>query len=410
MWCPASAGRAATLVCTAVAAGTVERIDLETGDVSRVADVGGGANAALLASDGGFLVTQNGGIDFTRTGLYADPPPYRPVTPGSSASPRTARSRTSPTASSDDGPYPRAERPRRRGGRHALVHGSAAAPSPAGAARPRPHDEAGRHDERGGPRLPLLQRHRARGGRHARRDRGSRARSGSRPTARASWVTEQISPTGNAGDGLCVDVDGRFYVATTADHGIRVLDPDGTEVDFLAIPGRGITTNCCFGGDDLRTLFATDGIPGQVLAWEGMPTAGAAAAPVAGPARGGVASSSQRSSTPGATHARRHLHRERRPAQRRGRHAHRSRPARRRRARSRRAASATPTSRSSTARSRCRRPRSSGTRAPASSNGSAPRSGTWRRATASSARSSRRAARAGSARTTSRTSARTPTP
>jgi gluconolactonase len=87
-------------------------------------------------------------------------------------------------------------------------------------------------------------------------------------------VTERVSPAGNAGDGLCVDEDGRFYVATTADHGIRVLEPDGTEVDFLEIPGRGVTTNCCFGGDDARTLFVTDGIPGQVLAWEGMPTRG----------------------------------------------------------------------------------------------------------------------------------------
>ena len=41
-----------------------------------------GANAALLTSDGGFLVTQNGGIDFTQVRLYDDPPPYRPVTGG----------------------------------------------------------------------------------------------------------------------------------------------------------------------------------------------------------------------------------------------------------------------------------------------------------------------------------------
>src|SRR6185295_4956762 len=79
------------------------------------------------------------------------------------------------------------------------------------------------------------------------------------------WVTERLSPNGSAGDGLCLDEDGRFYVANTADHGIRVLDRDGTELDFLEIPGPGITTNCCFGGEDGRTLFATDGIPGQVL-------------------------------------------------------------------------------------------------------------------------------------------------
>ena len=48
----------------------------------RIAEVGGGANAAAPADDGGFLVTQNGGIDFGAIGLYEDPPPYRPATPG----------------------------------------------------------------------------------------------------------------------------------------------------------------------------------------------------------------------------------------------------------------------------------------------------------------------------------------
>jgi gluconolactonase len=94
------------------------------------------------------------------------------------------------------------------------------------------------------------------------------------PDGTRTWITEQVSPAGSAGDGLCVDADGRYYVAATADHGVRVLDRDGSQLDFLPIPGRGVTTNCCFGGDDGRTLFVTDGIPGQVLAWEGMPTPG----------------------------------------------------------------------------------------------------------------------------------------
>ena len=86
------------------------------------------------------------------------------------------------------------------------------------------------------------------------------------------WVIEVLGA--GVGDGFCVDVDGRYYVASTSDHGIRIVDPDGTVVDFLAIPGDGMTTNCCFGGDDLRTLYATDALPGRVVVWEGLPTPG----------------------------------------------------------------------------------------------------------------------------------------
>jgi sugar lactone lactonase YvrE len=52
------------------------------------------------------------------------------------------------------------------------------------------------------------------------------------------------------------------------------LDRDGNELDFLAIAGDGVTTNCCFGGTDSRTLFATDAVPGRVVAWASMPTPG----------------------------------------------------------------------------------------------------------------------------------------
>ncbi len=86
------------------------------------------------------------------------------------------------------------------------------------------------------------------------------------------WVIETLGPGG--GDGFCFDADGRYYVASTIEHGIRVVDPDGTIVDFLEIEGKGLTTNCCFGGDDLRTLFVTDALPGNLVAFEHMPTPG----------------------------------------------------------------------------------------------------------------------------------------
>jgi sugar lactone lactonase YvrE len=66
-----------------------------------------------------------------------------------------------------------------------------------------------------------------------------------------------------------------------------VLSPDGKEIDFLTIEGKGVTTNCCFGGADGRTLFATDAVPGGLWAWEGMPTRGLSLTPWPGLAASG---------------------------------------------------------------------------------------------------------------------------
>jgi gluconolactonase len=92
------------------------------------------------------------------------------------------------------------------------------------------------------------------------------------------WIVESLGD--NAGDGMCLDVDGRIYACCTRDHAVRVFEPDGTEVDRLALPGDGLVTNCCFGGTDRRTMFVTEGIPGRVVAFEGMPTPGLPVHPV----------------------------------------------------------------------------------------------------------------------------------
>ena len=97
------------------------------------------------------------------------------------------------------------------------------------------------------------------------------------PDGSKEWIVENLSHQ-HATDGLEVDVDGVFYLAASLDHGIRVID-DGKEVDFWPIPGDGATTNCCWGGPDNRWLFATDGLPGQVVVWTDCPTAGRAVTP-----------------------------------------------------------------------------------------------------------------------------------
>ncbi|EKK03361.1 gluconolactonase precursor [Rhodopirellula baltica SH28] len=72
-------------------------------------------------------------------------------------------------------------------------------------------------------------------------------------------------------DGMKLDQQGRLYVAAglnephlpqeTAEQptaGIYVFSQEGKLLDYLRIP-RDETTNCAFGGDDLKTLFVTAG-------------------------------------------------------------------------------------------------------------------------------------------------------
>ena len=72
-------------------------------------------------------------------------------------------------------------------------------------------------------------------------------------------------------DGMKLDAAGRLFVAAGLNRqnppyevqdkptaGIYVFSPAGELLDFAAIP-RDETTNCAFGGDDLKTLFVTAG-------------------------------------------------------------------------------------------------------------------------------------------------------
>ncbi|MSO79669.1 MAG: SMP-30/gluconolactonase/LRE family protein [Acidimicrobiia bacterium] len=256
-----------TLVCTSVANGAVVRVHLDTGRVDPVATVGGGANAAVYASDGGFLVTQNGGVDYSTTGLRIEPmPEYRPITPGL----QRVDANGEVTYLLDDGFLAPNDLVVAADGTVWFTDPPHYPPPPGvtGRVHTMTPDGASRVafdgftycngialEPDGTPvvvEMMGLQRLLPDGGRE--------------------WVVEVIGE--RTGDGFCVDVDGRFYVAVTIDHGIRVFEHDGTEVDFLQIPGKGLVTNCCFGGEGLRTLFATDGLPGQIVAWEGMPTPG----------------------------------------------------------------------------------------------------------------------------------------
>ena len=216
-----------TVVCTSVAEGALYRVWPSEGRKERIADVGGGANAAAAAEDGGFLVTQNGGIDFSALGLYEDPPPYRPATPG-------------------------VQRVGGDGSVSYLLNDGFLAPNDLVVAadgtlyftdpphHPPPPEPMGRvHAYRSGQLRTL-----AAGFGYCNGialDPGGTVvvvegnglmrveEDGSK-----EWVCQL---PGAAGDGFCFDLDGNFYVAAAADHGILIVDPRGI-VDRVP-PDRG---------------------------------------------------------------------------------------------------------------------------------------------------------------------------
>jgi gluconolactonase len=257
-----------TLVVTSVAAGALFRVRPEAGTAERFADTGGGANGAALCADGSILVTQNGGFDVGATGFVTGAPPVTssPVTPGL----QLATPDGTVTYLLDDGFHAPNDLCVSAGGTVFFTDPGHYPP---------PEPEYGRvlAFEPDGTTWLVADRFLYCNGIALDRDgylvvverRGLQRLV---PDGTREWVIERLGRGG--GDGFCLDADGRFYVASTIEHGVRVVDPDGTVVDFLEIEGQGLTTNCCFGGTDLRTLYATDAIPGTVVAWEAMPTPG----------------------------------------------------------------------------------------------------------------------------------------
>jgi|GEM_PF-35350 len=74
----------------------------------------------------------------------------------------------------------------------------------------------------------------------------------------SSWgerrlLAELTSDKQRSGDGMCLDIDGNLYVTVT--QGVRVFDPEGTELALIELPEQ--PANCIFGGPDGSTLFVT---------------------------------------------------------------------------------------------------------------------------------------------------------
>jgi gluconolactonase len=273
VWC-----RDGTVVVTSVAAGALYRVWPLQRRVELFATTGGGANGAALTSDGSILVTQNGGMDFTNLPVVVgELGPSQPTTPGL----QLARPDGTVTFLVDEG---------LRGPNDLAVAADGAVYFTDPGHWPPPSDgEIGRVMvyERDGSVRTFATGFSYCNGIAFERD-GSVVvveRQGlQRVYADGSreWVIETLGRGG--GDGFCLDEAGRFYVACTIEHGIRVIEPDGSVADFWPIEDNGLCTNCCFGGPDQRTLFVADALPGHLVAFEGCPTPGLALPTWPGPA------------------------------------------------------------------------------------------------------------------------------
>jgi gluconolactonase len=69
-------------------------------------------------------------------------------------------------------------------------------------------------------------------------------------------------------DGLKIEQDGRICVATLENGGITTVIPDHGSAEHLPMPDRH-TTNLCFGGPDMRTVYVTLSSSGRLarLRW-----------------------------------------------------------------------------------------------------------------------------------------------
>ena len=90
------------------------------------------------------------------------------------------------------------------------------------------------------------------------------------PDGGRDWFVPRLAH--GRGDGMAFDEDGTVYVCTG--QAVEVVDSGGAMVDHLPLPDGAFVLNCCFGGDDRRTLFVTDAAHNTLLAFGGMPAPG----------------------------------------------------------------------------------------------------------------------------------------
>lgn len=80
---------------------------------------------------------------------------------------------------------------------------------------------------------------------------------GAGPATTLGPAERTIAVDGNP-DGLCLDEDGRLYVATATGGEVHVMAPDGVLERRIRWADEAIPLNCCFGGTAGTTLYVTD--------------------------------------------------------------------------------------------------------------------------------------------------------
>ncbi len=263
-----------TVVLVEIARGTLSRVDPATGAVDVVADLGGGPNGAAIGPDGAVYVCNNGGcFEFQDLGGLTIPGPPPASYPGHGSIQRVDLATGDHTTLYEecDGIPLRAPNDivfDAHGGMWFTDHGV-------------------RHD-RVSDRTGIY---------YAAAD-GSSIREvifpldapngiGLAPDGSRLYVAEThtgrvwewpVNGPGEVGsqhllhglpgmqllDSLAVDGDGWVCVATLVNGGITCISPDGQTVEHVST-GDPVTTNICFGGDDLRTAYITASATGKLL-------------------------------------------------------------------------------------------------------------------------------------------------